>query len=313
MPAEPKSREPLLAKVIIAPDVAQEAPPPSTPYRTTDAFEAIVALEAVKRENARLRSARKRSKVGVILALAASCASLAVFSTVLVLRHVPSDAALVPPVATCVPTPAEPAIAIDDPSLMPPRVTEVPTSETPSALDELGGEAALKPLAREITSALLADPVLQRNPRIAAVGRARLETAVRQQLIFLLDGTAEADVVDVAELMWDIRPTHAEWEAASDILDKALEKHKVSEDNRSSVASTVSSNESSAVDDITVRANALTLRASVGLPCAEGSISSRPLETSDARLVTGCGKRAIYAYVADANTGISAWHREPSP
>jgi hypothetical protein len=205
--------------------------------------------------------------------------------------------------------------------LAPPLVDPLPSSEAPTlaapegpaALDELGGETALQPLAKEVTAALLADPVLRRNPRIAAVGSARLETAVRQSLIMLVDATAEPDLLDVSELMWEIRPTHAEWEAATTILDKALEKHGVNEQNRSNIGVSAASNESVAVDDTTMRANALARRASVGLSCPEESITSRPLETGDARLVTGCGKRAIYTYASDANTGLYAWHREASP
>jgi hypothetical protein len=180
-------------------------------------------------------------------------------------------------------------------------------------LDEVGGEEALRPLAKEITSALLADPVLRRNPRVAAVGSARLEIAVRQSLISLFEATAEPDVVDTSELIWEIRPTHAEWEAATAILDRALEKHNVSEQNRTTIGLTSTANESTAVDDTATRATALARRASVGLSCPEESITSRPLETSDARMVIGCGKRAIYVYSADANTGASAWHREPTP
>lgn len=313
MPVDPPKPPHALEKVIIAVDPAEACGPPSTPYRTTDAFEAIVALEASKRENARLRSARRRSHIGVVLSLAASCMSLAVFSTVLILRHIPADAAAPPAVTwTCPSAAAELATATPEP---PDSADPLPLAapEGPAALDELGGEEALRPLAKEITWALLADPVLRRNPRIAAVGSARLETAVRQSLITLVDGTAEPDVLDASELMWEIRPTHAEWEAATAILDKALEKHKVSEQNRSNIGVSVASNESTAVDDTTTRASALARRASVGLSCPEESITSRPLETGDARIVIGCGKRAIYTYVADTNTGASAWHREASP
>jgi hypothetical protein len=312
MPVDPPKPPHVLEKVIIAVDPAEAAGPPSTPYRTTDAFEAIVALEASRRENARLRSARRRSHVGIVLAIAGSCMSLAVFSTVLVLRHVPADAGVPPAMTWTCPTAAAELAPIPEP----PDGNEaspLAAPEGPAALDELGGEAALKPLAKEITWALLADPVLRRNPRFATVGSARLETAVRQSLITLVDGTAEPDVLDVSELMWEIRPTHAEWEAASAILDKALEKHSVSEQNRSTIGVTVAANESVAVDDTTTRAIALVRRASVGLSCPEESITSRPLETSDARMVSGCGKRAIYSYIADANTGVSAWHREASP
>lgn len=302
---------PNLPKVIVAQDPAEGACPPSTPYRTSEAFAAIVELEVMKRENARLRSARRRPRIGVVLAIAASCMSLAMFSTVLVVRHVPAStavpAAVIPsgaPQLLATATP-EPEACADPPT--------APETEGPTALDELDGDAALKPLAAEITSALLADPVLRRNPRIAAEGRARLETAVRQQLITLVDGTAEADVLDASELMWEIRPTHAEWEAATAILDKALERHKVSEANRSAIETTVASNESTAVADTALRANALARRASVGLSCPEESITSRALETTDTRIVSGCGRRAIYAYAADVNMGVSVWHREPNP
>jgi len=310
MPVDPKM-PPALDKVIIAsdPDAASPGAPPSTPYRTTNAFEAIVALEASQRENARLRSARRRSHVGVVLALAASCMSLAVFSTVLVVRHVPADVGTAPAV-TCPSTALEIPTAI--PTADPPDTANAPP-EAPAPLDEVGGEAVLRPLAKEITAALLADPVLRRNPRIAAVGRARLETAVRQSLISLFEATAEADTLDTSELMWEIRPTHAEWEAAAAILDKTFEMHAMSEQNRTTMGLAATANESIAVDDTTTRANALARRASVGLSCPEESITSRPLETSDSRMVLGCGKRAIYIYAADANTGVSAWHREPSP
>ncbi len=311
MPLDPPKPVHALEKVIIAPDPPDTGTPPSTPYRTTDAFEAIVALEASRRENARLRSAHRRSRNGVVAALAASCMSLAAFSTVLVLRHVPADYDL-PLAVTCPSTLPEIApVVISDPlSADVPAPAEL---EGTLPLDELGGEAALKPLAKELTAALLADPVVRKNPRIAAMGSARLETAVRQSLITLLDATAEPDVLDVSELMWEIRPNHAEWEAATAVLDKTLEKHNVSEANRSSLASMVGANESVAVDDTTTRANGLLRRASVGLSCPEESITSRPLETSDARMVSGCGKRAIYAYVADSSTGVAAWHREPNP
>jgi hypothetical protein len=309
MPLDPPKPVHALEKVIIAPDPANTVAPPSTPYRTTDAFEAIVALEASRRENTRLRSAHRRSRNGVVAALAASCMSLAVFSTVLVSRHVPADYDLA---VTCPSTVPEIApVVISDP--LPADAPAPAELEATLALDDLGGEAALKPVAKEITAALLADPVLRKNPRIAAVGSARLEAAVRQSLITLLDATAEPDVLDVSELMWELRPTHAEWEAAAAVLDRALEKHNVTEANRSSLASMVMANESIAVDDTTTRANGLLRRASVGLSCPEESITSRPLETSDARMVSGCGKRAIYAYVSDANTGVSAWHREPNP
>jgi hypothetical protein len=289
MPLDPPKPVHALEKVIIAPDPpAERAAPPSTPYRTTDAFEAIVALEASRRENAR-------------------------FSTVLVLRHVPADYDMPLAVRACPSTGPEIATVVNA-DLLPsddgPALAEL---EGTIPLDDLGGEAALKPLAKEITAALLADPALRKNPRIAAVGSARLETAVRQSLITLLDATAEPDSVDVSELMWEIRPNHAEWEAATAILDKALEKHNVTEANRSALASAAGANESIAVDDTTTRATGLLRRASVGLSCPEESITSRPLETSDARMVSGCGKRAIYAYVSDVNTGVSAWHREPNP
>lgn len=313
MPIDPTKPVHALEKVIIAPDPpADGAAPPSTPYRTTDAFEAIVALEASRRENARLRSAQRQSRNGIVVALAASCMSLAVFSTALVLRHVPADHDM--PLAMPCPF-ALPEIAPGEntdplPPYDGPTLSEL---EAKTPLDDLGGEAALKPLAKEITAALLADPVLRKNPRIAAVGGARLETAVRQSLITLLDATAEPDALDTSELMWEIRPNHAEWAAASAVLEKALEKHGVSESNRSALASTVGANESSAVDDTTTRATGLLRRASVGLSCPEESITSRPLETGDARMVSGCGKRAIYTYVSDASTGVSAWHREPNP
>lgn len=321
MPVDPPKPPPALEKVIIAADPAEPLVPPSTPYRTTDAFEAIVALEASRRDNARLRAARRRSHVGVVLSLAASCMALAVFGTVLIVRHVPADAG--PPLAA--PPPAAPPPAVRCPfaaaqlaaanAELPDNAATPPLAlpEGPTALDELGGEAALRPLAKEITAALLADPVLRRNPRIAAVGSARLETAVRQSLVTLVDGTADSDLLDASELMWEIRPTHAEWEAATTILDSALEKHKVSDPNRATIGGMAASNESLAVDDTTMRANALARRASVGLSCPEEAITSRPLETSDQRIVSGCGKRAIYMYVTDVNTGVAAWQREVSP
>jgi hypothetical protein len=214
-------------------------------------------------------------------------------------------------VMTCPPPVAPIAVPAIEPQVIePPAVPTVP--DPPAVLDEIGGEEALKPLAREITWALLADPVLRRNPRLTAMNRTRLETAVRQQLIYLVDANAESDPIDTTELMWEIRPTHGEWEAATQILDKALEKHKASEDNRDAIASAVNVNESTAVDDIAMRANALTARASVGLSCPEEAITSRPLETSEARIVSGCGRRAIYEYSADSN-GVLAWHREQSP
>lgn len=310
MPAAPPDPGPHLPKVIIA-DADDGAAPLSTPYRTTDVFQAIVELDAMKRENARLRSTRRRSNVGVILALAASCTSLAVFSTVLFLRQVPAKEAMAAPMVTCPTVAAEVTPVAEPPVLTDPLFGR--ETESPAVLDELGGQEALKPLAREVTAALLADPVLQKNPRIAAVGRTRLETAVRQQLIVLADGTAEPDVLDVTELMWEIRATHAEWEAATEVLDNALAKHHVSDDNRSAIGVTVASNESTVVDDIALRATALARRASVGLSCPEEAITSRPLETSDTRVVSGCGKRGIYAYGPDASTGVSAWRREPNP
>lgn len=316
MPVDRPKPPPALEKVIIAPDPAEPVPPPSTPYRTTDAFEAIVALEAAKRDNARLRSARRRSHVGVLLALAGSCMSLALFSAVLVVRYVPADVGAppaTPPAMTCPTAATEVAPVV---IAEPPDTADAPplaAPDLPAPLDELGGEAALKPLAKEITAALLADPVLRRNPRLAAVGSARLEIAVRQTLITLVDASAEPDLLDTSELMWEIRPSHAEWEAATAILDEALEKHGVSEQNRAAIDATASANEALAVDDTTTRAVALARRASVGLSCPEESIVSRPLENADSRVVLGCGKRAIYVYGTDATTGLSAWHREASP
>jgi hypothetical protein len=310
MPLDPPKPLPALAKVIIAPDAAEPLAPPSTPYRTTSAFEAIVALEAAQRENARLRAARRRSHVGIVLALSGACMSLAIFSAVLVVRHVPADYDL-PIAATC--TSASEAVPVITPVLPDPLDSPSAAPELPAPLDELGGEAALRPLAKEIAAALLADPVLRRNPRLVAAGGARLETAVRQSLLSVFDVNAEPDTLDTAELMWELRPTHAEWVAAMAILDTALDKHGVSEANRTSVGLTVGANESLAVDETTTRANALARRASVGLSCPEESITSRPLENSESRMVLGCGKRAIYLYVTDANTGTSAWHREASP
>jgi hypothetical protein len=308
---DPPKPPPALAKVIIAPDPAEPTAPPSTPYRTTSAFEAIVALEAAQRENTRLRAARRRSHVGIVLALSGACMSLAIFSAVLVVRHVPADYDL-PIAATCTAVPPEAAPVIAPLAADPPDNASA-APELPAPLDELGGEDALRPLAKEVAAALLADPVLRRNPRIAAVGTARLETAVRQSLLSIFDLSAEPDTLDAAELMWEIRPTHAEWAAATAILDKAIEKRGVSESNRTTVGLMVNANETLAVDDTTTRANALARRASVGLSCPEESITSRPLENSESRMVLGCGKRAIYLYVADANTGTSAWHREASP
>jgi len=329
MPVDPKTP---LAKVIIsdcadgadcavkaaatsADDHARATLPPSTPYRTTDAFEAIVALDASRRDNARLRAARRRGSFGIAIALAASCITLAAFSTVLVLRYVPANAGETPAV-TCPSLSEQLAAATPPLEAVPdgePPLVISPLSEGPSALEELGGDAALKQLAKEITAALLADPVLRRNPRLAAVGHARLEIAVRQSLITLVDGAAETENLDVSELMWEIRPTHTEWEAATAVLDRALYKYNVSESNRSAIDVSAGANESVAVDDTATRANALAARASVGLSCPESAITSRPLESSDARIVTGCGKRAIYTYVYDLNASTSAWHREVAP
>ena len=313
MPVDPPKPLHALEKVIIAVDPPDTGAPPSTPYRTTDAFEAIVALEASRRENARLRSAQRRSRTGMVLALAASCMSLAVFSTVLVVRHVPADLGA-PLAVTCPSTVVEATAVTADPIPSSDDAPPLTDNEGTTALDDLGGDAALKPLAKEISAALLADPILRKNPRLAAMGSARLEAAVHQSLVTLVDGTADPDPLDVSEVMWEVRPTHAEWAVATEILVNALEKHNVSEQNRLTVRVTAGNNESVAVDDTATRANALVRRASVGLSCPEESITSRPLETADTRIVSGCGKRAIYAYSADSRTGDSAWwHREPNP
>lgn len=289
-----------------------QTPDAQSPYRTSNVLSLTVELENQKRELDRLRTWKKRSRIGVVIALAVATVHVAAFSGVLLLRYVPK---LPPPEPAAVPIACA---TVTDPTPAPPPTSQAVTPiveapSEPSALDQVGGDDAVPKLAAEITQALYADPVLARSPRMYVYGRAKMEVVVRQQLQTLLGATADAVPLDPFEIAWDLRPTEEEWTAMSAVVDKALEKHGVSDANRSSIMDTISGNESTATDDIPKRRAALHLRAAVALGCTEGAMTLRALELTDTRVVTGCGKSAIYNYTADPNTGVSAWHRETAP
>jgi hypothetical protein len=182
-------------------------------------------------------------------------------------------------------------------------------ASTPTSLDRIGGEEKLPVLSRQIARALTNDRVLARS-RLTTVGRARLEAFIKQQLCTLVGTPVDGEMIDQDEILWEVRPGHAEFEAASAAIDTVLVKNGVDESTRAIVDDALFGDESSQAPDIT-RMVALFRRAAVGLSCNEGQISSRPLESADHRIVTGCGRTAIYDYSPDG--APLQWRREPAP
>ncbi len=293
-----------------------QASPSSHPYRTSDQTSELLELTATlstrERELDKLRSWKRRSRIGVLIALVVATVHVAAFSGLLVLRYVPKAselggsscpepiaAAMQAPVGTTE-TPEDTGCGESDPC---PHAT---------ALDQVGGEEKIPALATEITRALYSDPTLARSLRFQAFGRERAETVVRQQLQSLLGATQDDDAEDTFELAWDQRPTRTEWAAATEVVVKALEKHEVSASNLEQLRGQIENAGSQATDDTPKRRRILHARASVGLACPETQISSRPLESSFNRIVTGCGKSAIYSQT-DPESGSSAWKRDENP
>jgi hypothetical protein len=292
----------------------ESAPPSSSPYRSSDVLELTLELEAKKHEIDRLRSWKKRSRIGIVAALAIAMVHVAAFSAVLMIRYVPKEttsASTTPPLA-CPSVEAVPTVPAPPP---PPPVVPVvdPTPPEPSALEKLGGEEKIAPLASEITLAFYSDPVVVRSSHILSYGRPRLEALVRQQLQTYLGGSVDDDAIDTAEAAWDLRLTRPEYKALAGVIDKVLEKKDLNESDRASVRDSFLGGESTAVDDVPKRRSALEMRAAVGLGCTEGAITSKPIESAETRMAMGCGKSAIYNYSTDANTGIQSWHREETP
>jgi hypothetical protein len=289
------------------------APPSSvSPYRSSDVLEMTLELEAKKHEIDRLRAWKKRSRIGVVVALTIATVHVAAFSGVLMLRYVPKQTTSDTPQPACT---AVDTVATTPPPPPPPPVIPAvdPTPPEPSTLEKLGGEEKVAPLATDITLAFYADPTIARSGNILSYGRPRLEALVRQNLQTYLGATVDDDAIDTTEASWDMRLTRPQYKAMTAVIDKVLEKRDLPEADRASLRDNFLGGESTAVDDIPKRRSALELRAAVGLGCSEYAITSKPIESSDSRFVAGCGKNAIYTYSSDPNSGLQSWHRDATP
>ncbi len=292
-----------------------ESPSSSHPYRTSDQasdlLELTATLAAKERELDRLRAWKRRSRIGVTIALVVAMVHVAAFSGIFVLRYVPKvEAATTCPDALAA---AAPAPINFTETLQDTGCGEGDACPKTTALDELGGEDKIPALASEVTRALYSDPTLARSPRFLAIGRERADTLVRQQLQSLLGASRPVDAEEGFEVAWELRPTHAEWTAVTEVVMATLQEHQVDTANLEQLRSQLETAGIQATDDIPKRRNALHARASVGLECPEAKISSTPLEISFNRVVRGCGKSAIY-FQPDPESGpTSPWKREETP
>jgi hypothetical protein len=270
-------------------------------------------LEAKKHEIDRLRSWKKRSRIGGVVAIAIATVHVAAFSGVLMLRYVPKQ-------TTLETTPQQACTAADTAAVTPPPVPTIPvvpvvdpTPPPPSTLEKLGGEEKIAALATDITRAFYSDPTVARSGNVLYYGRPRLEALVRQQLQTYLGATVDDDAIDATEAAWELRLTRPQYKAMAGVIDKVLEKRDLDESDRASIRDNFLGGEGTAVDDVPKRRTALEMRAAVGLSCSETAITSKPIESADSRFVSGCGKNAIYNYSSDPNTGVQSWHRDATP
>jgi hypothetical protein len=202
------------------------------------------------------------------------------------------------PIATIAQPTAEPSAP--PPSVAPPQ---------PTPIDALGGKLELVAVAREVVDALSNDRVLARG-RLGTVGRARLTELVMQQLFASFGAMVDNEPIDESEILWTVRPTHAEFVAASAAIDKVLERRGIDEERRASLGHLLFGIESEQSFEV-MRMEALMQRASIGLSCDERQLTSAPLENDFHRIVKGCGKTAIYEYSPD--DAPAAWQRQPRP
>lgn len=279
--------------------------PGSSPYRTSDPLELAAELASKERELDKLRAWKKRSRIGVTIALVVATVHVAAFSGLLVLRYVPKQ-------EDTNASSTEPAQAIPaDTASEGKGMDEDPCPHT-TALDDVGGDEKIPALATDVTRALYSDPTLARSPRLVAFGRAHAEKVVREQLQSLLGATVEDDAEDGFELAWDVRPSRAEWTAMTEVVLKVLEKHGVTSTNLEQLRSVIEGGADQVTNDIPRRRRNLHARASVGLDCPEAKLTSTPLESSYTRVVRGCGKSAIYTQ-RDVESATAPWEREQNP